>query len=88
MASYSISFQTLTENWSSLHAKILQKTEQQEIHTKEILTIRDKSNTVMAKHTGRDLEDVAKDTDRDNFMDGKAAVDYGLIDNVMEKRPV
>ncbi len=58
-----------------------------EIHTKEILTIRDKLNTVMANHTGRDLEEVAKDTDRDNFMDGNAAVDYGLIDAVLETRP-
>jgi len=58
-----------------------------EIHTKEILTIRDKLNNVMASHTGRDLEEVAKDTDRDNFMDGDAAVDYGLIDAVLATRP-
>ena len=58
-----------------------------EIHTKEILTIRDKLNNVMASHTGRDLEEVAKDTDRDNFMDGNAAVDYGLIDAVLATRP-
>lgn len=59
-----------------------------EIHTKEILTIRDKLNRIMADHTGRDIKEVAKDTDRDNFMDGKEAVDYGLIDSVLEKRPV
>lgn len=58
-----------------------------EIHTKEILTIRDKLNKIMAEHTGKDIKDVAKDTDRDNFMDGKEAVDYGLIDTVLEKRP-
>jgi ATP-dependent Clp protease protease subunit len=58
-----------------------------EIHTKEILTIRDKLNKIMAGHTGRDIEDVARDTDRDNFMDGAEAVDYGLIDSVIEKRP-
>jgi len=58
-----------------------------EIHTKEILTIRDKLNNVMANHTGRDLEEVAKDTDRDNFMDGDAAVEYGLIDAVLATRP-
>lgn len=58
-----------------------------EIHTKEILTIRDKLNKIMADHTGRDIKGVAKDTDRDNFMDGKEAVDYGLIDSVIEKRP-
>tara|TARA_R110001592_G_scaffold69367_3_gene212569 strand:+ start:1489 stop:2130 length:642 start_codon:yes stop_codon:yes gene_type:complete len=58
-----------------------------EIHTKEILTIRDKLNKIMAEHTGRDIKSVAKDTDRDNFMDGKEAVDYGLIDSVIDKRP-
>lgn len=58
-----------------------------EIHTKEILTIRDKLNNIMAGHTGRDIEDVARDTDRDNFMDGTEAVEYGLIDSVIEKRP-
>ena len=58
-----------------------------EIHTKEILTIRDKLNNVMAHHTGRDLEEVAKDTDRDNFMAGDAAVEYGLIDEVLATRP-
>ena len=54
-----------------------------EIHTKEILTIRDKLNKIMAEHTGRDIKGVAKDT----FMDGKEAVDYGLIDSVIDKRP-
>jgi len=57
-----------------------------EIHTKEILTIRDKLNRIMSHHTGQDLETIALDTDRDNFMDGSAAVDYGLIDSVIEKR--
>ena len=57
-----------------------------EIHTKEILTIRDKLNRIMAGHTGQDLETIAKDTDRDNFMDGSEAVEYGLIDTVLEKR--
>jgi len=57
-----------------------------EIHTKEILTIRDKLNRIMSEHTGQDLETIARDTDRDNFMDGSAAVDYGLIDSIIEKR--
>jgi ATP-dependent Clp protease protease subunit len=57
-----------------------------EIHTREILTIRDKLNKVMSAHTGQDLETIARDTDRDNFMDGSEAVDYGLIDSVIEKR--
>tara|TARA_R110001592_G_scaffold191405_2_gene437611 strand:- start:10868 stop:11509 length:642 start_codon:yes stop_codon:yes gene_type:complete len=58
-----------------------------EIHTKEILTIRDKLNKIMAYHTDRDIKEVAKDTDRDNFMDGNDAVAYGLIDSVIDKRP-
>jgi len=58
-----------------------------EIHTKEILTIRDKLNKIMADHTGKELEDVARDTDRDNFMDGTEAAEYGLIDSVIDKRP-
>ena len=57
-----------------------------QIHTREILTIRDKLNKIMAHHTGRDIKEVAKDTDRDNFMDGNEAVKYGLIDSVLEKR--
>lgn len=57
-----------------------------EIHTKEILTIRDKLNKILSNHTGQPVEVIAKDTDRDNFMDGKAAVDYGLIDSIMENR--
>lgn len=59
-----------------------------EIHTKEILSIREKLNRVLSKHTGRDIDKVATDTDRDNFMDGSAAVDYGLIDQVMENRQI
>jgi ATP-dependent Clp protease protease subunit len=57
-----------------------------EIHTKEILTIRDKLNRIMAHHTEQDLEQIARDTDRDNFMDGSAAVEYGLIDSIIEQR--
>ena len=57
-----------------------------EIHTREILTIREKLNRVLSKHTGQDLDKIAADTDRDNFMDGPTAVEYGLIDQVMENR--
>ena len=57
-----------------------------EIHTKEILTIREKLNNIMAEHTSQDIKTIAKDTDRDNFMDGPEAVKYGLIDSVIEKR--
>lgn len=57
-----------------------------EIHTKEILSIRDKLNKILAKHTGQKTEVIAKDTDRDNFMDGETAIKYGLIDQIMENR--
>ena len=57
-----------------------------EIHTKEMLLIRDKLNTIIAKHTGRSKEQIARDTDRDNFMGGNEAVAYGLIDKVIESR--
>ncbi|GAB2797925.1 ATP-dependent Clp endopeptidase proteolytic subunit ClpP [Halomonas shantousis] len=58
-----------------------------EIHTREILTIRHKLNRILAHHTGQDIETIARDTDRDNFMDGGQAVEYGLIDAVLDKRP-
>ncbi|MBD3895239.1 ATP-dependent Clp endopeptidase proteolytic subunit ClpP [Halomonas sp. ML-15] len=58
-----------------------------EIHTKEILTIRHKLNKILAEHTGQDIETIAKDTDRDNFMNGAQAAEYGLIDAVLDKRP-
>jgi len=57
-----------------------------EIHTREILTIREKLNKVLSHHTGKPIEEIAKDTDRDNFMDGDAAVAYGLIDKVLDQR--
>ena len=58
-----------------------------EIHTREILSIREKLNTLMAKHTGQDLATIKQDTDRDNFMTADQAADYGLIDKVIDQRP-
>jgi ATP-dependent Clp protease protease subunit len=58
-----------------------------EIHTREILGIRDRLNQILAHHTGQDIETIAKDTDRDNFMNGEQAAEYGLIDAVLDKRP-
>ncbi|NRA16136.1 MAG: ATP-dependent Clp endopeptidase proteolytic subunit ClpP [Oceanospirillaceae bacterium] len=58
-----------------------------EIHTKEILSIREKLNNLMAKHTGQDIEIIKRDTDRDNFMNAKEAAEYGLVDEVIEQRP-
>ena len=57
-----------------------------EIHAKEILTIRDRLNRIMAQHTGQPLDVIARDTDRDNFMSADEAVSYGLIDKVISKR--
>ena len=57
-----------------------------EIHTQEILTIREKLNTIMSHHTGQNMETIGKDTDRDNFMSSAQAVEYGLIDQVMASR--
>ncbi len=57
-----------------------------EIHTREILTIRDRLNQILAHHTGQPIDVIARDTDRDNFMSGEVAVNYGLIDKVLSKR--
>lgn len=57
-----------------------------EIHTREILKIRQTLNELLAEHTGQDLETIARDTDRDNFMDPQQAKEYGLIDTVLDKR--
>ena len=57
-----------------------------DIHAREVLETRERLNRILSKHTGQTVERISKDTDRDNFMGGEAAVDYGLIDRVMEKR--
>jgi ATP-dependent Clp protease protease subunit len=58
-----------------------------EIHAKEILSIKEKMNRLMAQHTGQEYEKVAQDTDRDNFLSATDAVDYGLVDAVLSSRP-
>jgi ATP-dependent Clp protease, protease subunit len=58
-----------------------------EIHAREILKIRARLNEIMAKHTGQSVERVERDSDRDNFMEAQAAVDYGIVDTVLSKRP-
>ena len=57
-----------------------------EIHAREILRVRERLNTIMVKHTGRNMEQIEQDTDRDYFLDGTEAVSFGLIDTVIEKR--
>jgi ATP-dependent Clp protease, protease subunit len=57
-----------------------------DIHAREVLETRERLNRILSKHTGQTVERISKDTDRDNFMGGEAAVEYGLIDRVMDKR--
>lgn len=59
-----------------------------EIYTKEMLRIRDMLYTVIAKHSGKDYDTVKKDADRDNYMSPQEALEYGLIDTVLESTKV
>jgi ATP-dependent Clp protease protease subunit len=57
-----------------------------DIHAREVLELKRRLNEIMARHTGQPIEKIDRDLDRDNFMSGKAAVEYGLIDTVLEQR--
>ena len=57
-----------------------------DIHAKEILRIRERLNQILSNHTGRDLDVVQSDTERDNFMGGEEAAQYGIIDRVISQR--
>jgi ATP-dependent Clp protease protease subunit len=57
-----------------------------EIHAKEILYLRGKLNEIMAKHTGKTVDQIARDTDRDNFLSGDEAMQYGLVDRILTSR--
>jgi ATP-dependent Clp protease, protease subunit len=57
-----------------------------DIHAREVLETRDRLNRILSKHTGQTVEKIGRDTERDNFMGGDAAVTYGLIDRVMAQR--
>ncbi len=59
-----------------------------DIHAKEVLKVRDQLNRVLASHTGQPISKIETDTDRDRFMSAAEAVEYGLIDHVLEKRLV
>jgi ATP-dependent Clp protease protease subunit len=59
-----------------------------DIHAREILKVRAQLNEILAEHTGQKVDQIAKDTERDNFMDPQQAVEYGLIDKVFENRKV
>ncbi len=57
-----------------------------EIHAKYILSLRERLYTLMAQHTGRSVEEIARDSERDNFLTASEAMEYGLIDQVLDKR--
>ena len=57
-----------------------------EIHAKEMLLVRDRLNDILVRHTGQPLDRIRQDTDRDNFMSGEQAAEYGLIDAVLSSR--
>jgi ATP-dependent Clp protease, protease subunit len=57
-----------------------------EIHTREILDLRERLNRIFAIHTGQTIDKIKVDTDRDNFMSAEQAVNYGIVDHVLEKR--
>ena len=57
-----------------------------EIHAKYILSLRERLYTLMSEHTGRTVEEIARDSERDNFLTASAAVEYGLVDQVLQKR--
>ena len=58
-----------------------------QIHVKEFLKTKKRLNEILKRHTGKTLEQLEKDTDRDNFMASSEARDYGLIDGVLERMP-
>ncbi len=57
-----------------------------EIHTKEILYLRDKLNVILSKNTGQSIKTIEKDTNRDNFMSSKVALEYGLVDEIIKSK--
>ncbi len=57
-----------------------------EIHTREILDARDRINKILSFHCGHPIDKIRQDTDRDNFMSGEQAREYGIVDGVLEKR--
>ena len=58
-----------------------------DIHAREILSMRQRLNEILSKHTGQPIETIARDTERDNFKSAEAAREYGLVDSVLERRP-
>jgi len=57
-----------------------------EIHAREVLELKRRLNEIMARHTGKTVDQIERDTDRDRFMSGEVAMEYGIIDTVLEQR--
>ena len=57
-----------------------------EIHTKEILYLKDKLNKILSSNTGQNIKTIEKDTNRDNFMSSKTALEYGLVDEIIKPK--
>jgi len=57
-----------------------------EIHAREILFLKAKLNEIMARHTGQEIKNIERDTDRDNFFSAEQALTYGIVDRVLSSR--
>jgi len=57
------------------------------IHADHMVKTREKLNKILSEKTGKQIEQIEKDTERDNFMTAQEALDYGIIDGIMDKRP-
>ena len=57
-----------------------------EIHTKEILYLKDKLNKILSENTGKPIKTIEKDTNRDNFLSADAALEYGIIDQIVSSK--
>ena len=70
------------------HAGVQGQASDIHIHAEEILKIRRRMNEILARHTGRDAGQIEKDSDRDRFMSAEEAVDYGIVDAIMERHRI
>jgi ATP-dependent Clp protease protease subunit len=70
------------------HAGVQGQASDIHIHAEEILKVRRRMNEIMAHHTGRDAGQIEKDSDRDRFMSAQEAVDYGIVDAIMERHKI
>jgi ATP-dependent Clp protease, protease subunit len=57
-----------------------------EIYTKEMLKVKDQLNTILARHTGKTMDEILRDTDRNYFLSATEAKQYGIVDEIIDKR--